>query len=79
MGKYTKTTFTSSDCRSTGVLDLIHSNLCGPMSVVSLRGFNYYVTFINDDSKKTSIYCLKSKKYEEVLQRFQEFKALVEN
>ena len=44
LGKYTKTVFTSNDSRSAGVLDLIHSNLCGPMSSVSLRGFEYYVT-----------------------------------
>ena len=79
LGKYTKTAFTSSDSKSTVILDLIHSDLCGPMSVVSLRGFEYYVTFINDHSRKTWIYFLKSKKSKEVLQRFQEFKALVEN
>ena len=62
-----------------GTLDLIHSDLCGPMSSVSLRGYEYYVTFIDDHSRKTWIYFLKSKKSEEVLQRFQEFKALVEN
>ena len=55
---------------------MIHSDLCGPMSVVSLRGFEYYVTFIDDHSRKIWIYFLKSKKSEEVLQRFQEFKAL---
>ena len=79
MGKYTKTAFTSSDSRSTWVLDLIHSDLCGPMSVVSLRGFEYYATFIDDHSRKTWIYFLKSKISEEVLQSFQDFKALVEN
>ena len=35
--------FSSNDSRSAGVLDLIHSDLCGPMSSVSLRGFEYYV------------------------------------
>ena len=49
------------------------------MSFVSLRGYEYYVAFINDHSRKTWIYFLKRKKSEEVLQRFQEFKALVEN
>ena len=43
-----------------------------------MTGFEYYITFIDDFSKKTWIYFLKSKK-PEVLQRFQEFKALVEN
>ena len=61
------------------ILDLIHSYLCGPMSSVSLRGYEYYVTLIDDHSRKTWIYILKSKKSEEVLQRFPEFKALVEN
>ena len=49
------------------------------MSSMSLRGYEYHVTFIYDHSRKTQIYFLKRKKSEEVLQRFQEFKALVEN
>ena len=79
MGKYTKTVFPSSDSRSAGILDLIHSDLCGPMSSVSLRGFEYYVTFNDDYSRKTWIYFLRSKKSKEVLQRFQNFKPLMEN
>ena len=43
LGKYAKTAFMISDSRSSGVLDLIHFDLCGPMSFVSLRGFEYYV------------------------------------
>ena len=49
------------------------------MSSSSLKGFEYYITFIDDFSRKTWIYFLKSKKSEKVLLRFQEFKALVEN
>ena len=64
LGKYTKTVFPSSDIRSAGVLDLIHSDFCGPMSSVSLRGFEYYVTLIDDHSRKTWIYFLRSKKSE---------------
>ena len=74
-----KTTFPSSDSKSARALDLIHSNLCGPMSITSLKGNEYYVTFIDDFSKKTRIYFLKSKESKEVLQKFKEFKALVEN
>ena len=79
LGKYTNTAFPSSDSRSEGVLELIHSNLCGPMSSASLTSFEYYITFIDDFSRKTWIYFLRSKKSEEVLLQFQEFKALVEN
>ena len=74
LGKYTKTAFPSNDTRSKGVLNLIHSDLCGPMSFGSLTGFEYYITFIDDYSRKTWIYFLRSKKFEEVLKRFQEFK-----
>ena len=53
LGKYTKTAFSSSDSRLERVLQLIHSNLCGPMSFVSLTWFEYYITFIYDYSRKT--------------------------
>jgi transposase InsO family protein len=66
-----------SDNRSKGILDLIHSNVCGPMSVASLNGYLYYVLFIDDHSQKMWIYFLKTK--DGVLARFQEFKAQVEN
>ena len=61
------------------MLELTHSDLCGPMSSASLTGFEYYINFIDDFSRKTWIYFLKSKRSEEVLLPFQEFKALVEN
>jgi transposase InsO family protein len=47
------------------------------MSCVSLGGLEYYVTFIDDHSRKTWIFFLKTKS--EVFKRFQEFRALVEN
>lgn len=75
--KYSKTAFPCNDNRSKGILDLIHSYVCGMMSAVSLSGYHYYVTFINDSSRKTWIYFMKTK--DEVFSRFQEFKALVEN
>lgn len=79
MGKNIKSPFHSSERRSKEILDLVHSNLCGPMSVPSLSGFLYYVTFIDDYSRKTWIYFLRSKESDEVLGRFKEFKAQVEN
>jgi hypothetical protein len=77
LGKYAKTVFPSSDNRSKGILDLIHSDVCGPMSAVSIGGFNYYVSFIDDHSGNTWIYFMKTK--DEVFSRFQELKAFVEN
>jgi hypothetical protein len=77
LGKFTKAVFPSSDNRSTGILDLVHGYVCGRMSHTSLRGCDYYLTFIDDHSRKTWIYFLKAKI--EVFKRFEEFKALVEN
>lgn len=47
------------------------------MSTKSLGGHLYYVTFIDDHSRKTWIYLLNSKG--EVFENFQEFKAKVDN
>jgi len=77
LGKNVKGSFSSSDSRSKGILDLIHTDVCGPMIVASLNGYLYYVLFIDDHSRKTWIYFLKTK--DGVLVRFQEFKAQVEN
>jgi hypothetical protein len=77
LGKYTKTIFPSSDSRAVGILDLIHSDVCGSMSSASLIGCLYYVIFIDDFSRKSWIFFMKTKGH--VFSRFQEFKALVEN
>ena len=60
-------------------MDLIHSDLCGPMLVTTQSGHLYFMTFIDDYSRKTWIYFLKSKESDEVLDKFREFRALVEN
>jgi hypothetical protein len=61
LGKYTKTIFPSSDNRSARILDLIHSYLCAPMSSTSLTSFLYYVVFIDDFSRKSCIFFMKTK------------------
>jgi hypothetical protein len=60
-GKNAKWTFSNSDNRSKGILYRIHSDLCGPMTIASLSGYLYYLIFIDDYSRKTWIFFLKSK------------------
>ena len=60
-GKNTKKTFTSSESKEKGILETIHSDVCGPMSSSSLRGYVYYVSFIDDFSRKTWIYFMKKR------------------
>jgi hypothetical protein len=76
-GKQNRVRFPSGATREEGILQLVHNDAFGLVSVPSLGKFVYYVSFIYDFSRNTWIYFLK-KKYE-VFGRFKEFKALVEN
>lgn len=58
-------------------MDLIHSDVYGPMSNKSLGGHLYCVTSIDDYSRKTWIYFLKTK--DEVFEMFWNIKTQVEN
>ena len=40
-GKNTKKTFPSSESKAKGILEIIHFDVCGPMSSISLRGYVY--------------------------------------
>jgi hypothetical protein len=68
LGKHAKTAFPSSEHRFKGILDLVHSYVCGPMSVSLIRGSMYCVSFIDNFSQKTWNYFLKTK--DEVFSRF---------
>ena len=61
LGKYANAAFPRSNHRAKSVLGLIHSNICGPMSVKALSGAEYFLTFIDDHSRKTWIYFPKTK------------------
>lgn len=63
--------------RATQKLGLVHSDLCGPMSVDSAGGGKYILLFIDDFTRKIFIYVIKSKT--QVTAKFKEFKAKVEN
>jgi transposase InsO family protein len=76
-GKNIKNHFPKRDNKEKGVLELIHSDVCGPMPSSSIGGYVYYVSFIDDYSRKTWVYFFKSK--DEVFSKFKEFKALIEN
>ncbi|KAK2410217.1 putative mitochondrial protein [Trifolium repens] len=53
-GKQRRVSFMSSEPkRKSEVLDLVHSDVCGPMKTRSLGGAYYFVTFIDDFSRKT--------------------------
>ena len=77
MGKNTKRPFGSSASWSKEILDLIHSDVCGPNTPQLLGRHLCCVTFIDDHSRKNWFYLMKSK--DELFTKFQEFKVEVEN
>ena len=56
LGKNIRKPFPQSEHKSKGTLDLVHSDVCGSMSVQSFSGYSYCVTFIENYSRKTWIY-----------------------
>ena len=76
-GKQTQVSHKHRGNRKDQRLALVHSDLCGPMPNLSLGGASYFVTFIDDYSRKVWIYFLKHK--DDVLNVFKRFVTLVEN
>ena len=68
-----KNPFLKSEIKTKGTLELIHSDVPS----ISLSGYEYYVTFINEYSRKKWIYFLKNNS--KVFDKFKEFKAFIEN
>ena len=56
-------------------LELVHSDVCGPLQTESIGGSRYFVTFIDDYSRCVSVYFIKHKT--EVFEKFKLFEAMV--
>lgn len=77
MGKQTKLPFPKCNSpRSNRMLQLIHSDVCGPITPQAYDGSKYFVTFIDDYSKASMVYCIKRKS--EVIIKFKEYVAMAE-
>lgn len=75
-GKQARFPFRTSKYRASEPLELVHSDICGPMETPSLGGNKYFLTFIDDFSRYTFVYFLKGK--DEVCRIFMEFCTMVE-
>uniref|UniRef100_A0AAV1UD57 Retrovirus-related Pol polyprotein from transposon TNT 1-94 n=1 Tax=Peronospora matthiolae TaxID=2874970 RepID=A0AAV1UD57_9STRA len=77
LGKQTRVRFQSNTtARTSKLLEVIHSDVCGPMSMATFSGKRYFVTFIDDKSRYCVVYLLKSKS--EVAAKFMEYAAMAE-
>ena len=71
MGKMTKTPFSGTMERATDLLEIIHTDVCGPMSVEARGGYRYFLTFTDDLRRYGYIYLIKYKS--ETFEKFKEF------
>ena len=62
--------------RTSKPLQLLHTDVCGPIDLPSFGKSKYFLLFIGDFSRKTWVYFLKKKS--EVFVAFKNFKTLVE-
>lgn len=76
-GKQTRLPFPHSGSRANGLLEIVHSDLCGPMETPSAGGAKYFITFVDDYSRKVYVYFLKNKL--DIKSVFERFKNEVEN
>ena len=77
MGNMTKTPFSRTMERASDLLEIIHTDVCDPMSVDARGGYRYFLTFTNDLSRYGYIYLMKHKS--ETFEKFKQFQSEVEN
>ncbi|UYV81023.1 hypothetical protein LAZ67_19002546 [Cordylochernes scorpioides] len=71
-GKLTETPFPKkTEYRATETLQLVHSDICGPLPTNSLSGKRYFITFTDDYSRYTKTYLLKGK--DEVYEKIKDY------
>ena len=72
----TKRSFSAKGTRANEPLQLVHSDVCGPVSVQARGGYEYFVTFIDDYSRYGYVYLMQRKS--ETFGKFKKFLAEAE-
>lgn len=67
----------SSNTRAKGILELLHMDLWGPSSTITLGGMSYYFLIVDDHNRFMWLYLLKNKS--ETLQVFKDFVKQIES
>ena len=75
-GKQTRVKFQSAIHNTKGILDYVHTDVWGPAKVASLGGMHYFVTFVDDFSRRVWVYTMKAK--DKVFEVFLKWKKMVE-
>ena len=75
MGKQARHAFPHNVERSKRLLEVIHNDVL-TTKIKSIGGYNHYVSFIDDHTRKMWVYFMKHKS--EVYNHFKKFRAMVE-
>ncbi|RHN38558.1 putative RNA-directed DNA polymerase [Medicago truncatula] len=59
LAKQTKLSFPNSEHTSSNCFDLLHMDIWGPISSISLQGFQYFLTIVDDFSRYTWTFLMK--------------------
>ena len=73
----TKRPFNAKGRRAQELLELVHTDVYGPMSTQAKGGYEYFITFTDDYSIYGYVYLMRRKF--EAFEKFKEFRAKVEN
>ena len=77
LGKQTREQFPKAGgTRAEELLEILHSDVCGPMPVRSLGGNRYCVTFVDGSSRYGAVYSIKE--MNQMLSYFKEYVSMVE-
>ena len=76
VGKMHKLHFPATETKTNHPLEIIHTDLWGPAPIISVQGCRYYVSFIDEYTRFTWIFPLKTK--DETVPVFKIFKTQVE-
>ena len=60
-GKITRSPFVGQMARAKDLLEIIHSDVCGPFGEMGRGGFIYCITFIDDLSRYGHLFLMKQK------------------
>ena len=73
----TKRPFNAKGYKVKDLLELVHLDVCGPMSIQARGGYEYFITFTDDYSRFGYVYLMKRKS--KPFEKFKEFRTEVEN
>uniref|UniRef100_A0A251V331 Putative zinc finger, CCHC-type n=1 Tax=Helianthus annuus TaxID=4232 RepID=A0A251V331_HELAN len=76
LGKSHRVRFTKGIHSTKGILDYVHADLWGPARTISLGGALYFLSIVDDFSRRVWVYVLKGK--HEAFGKFKDWKILVE-